>query len=369
MEHALRQLGQAQGERRLAVLIPEESRIGEPRLQHALVAGDDHLAAVARRHVGNEEETGRKNPLGVAAGEIFLVRPHRCGQHLGRQIHERLVDGPHQNHRPFDQSDDLVEQSLVRFDLELGTGRRLGERCLDRIAPLFGVEDDLGRFDLGAVLLEVARRYFAAGKKAMPSGRIADRHAVEIEFQHLAVEQRQRADQGPHPAETRRRKAHGFGPGQGVDRRAQQPGQQFLGGLAGTFQRREIEFALVGRALLALLDRGQSRRFEKAFDRLRRRAHAWPAPFFAHARPRARQARHRQRQTPRRDEGLDACGREARLVEGGLYQALQLARCDGLHARRDFLGQQFQQQIGHQLASLWSQVSQQDFASARTRPI
>ena len=88
VEHALGELGHARGERHLAVLVPEETRVGQPRAQHALVAGDDRLAAIRGLHVGDDQEVRREPPVTVEAGKIFLVRAHRGGQHLWRQIHE-----------------------------------------------------------------------------------------------------------------------------------------------------------------------------------------------------------------------------------------------------------------------------------------
>ena len=52
-------------ERSLAVVIPEELRIEEPRLEHALVAGDDRVAARRGLEVGHHDEARRQPAFGV----------------------------------------------------------------------------------------------------------------------------------------------------------------------------------------------------------------------------------------------------------------------------------------------------------------
>src|SRR6185437_4841133 len=64
-------------------------------------------------------------------------------------------------------------------------------------------------------------------------------------------EDRKHALDRPHPAEGRRRKAHRFGPVEGLDDRAQNAGQNLGGDLPCALEHREIELALVGRAFLA----------------------------------------------------------------------------------------------------------------------
>ena len=101
-------------QRRLAVLVPEELGVRQPGAQHALVAGDDGRAAVRRLDVGDDDEARRELARRASSQrEIFLVRAHGGGQHLGRQRHEALVDAAHQRDRPFDQARHLVEQRRV----------------------------------------------------------------------------------------------------------------------------------------------------------------------------------------------------------------------------------------------------------------
>ena len=117
----------------LAVLVPEEARIRQPRAQHALVAGDD----APRRHpraamFATSAKRGAARPSGVAQREIALVHPHGGAHHLRRQVHEGVVDAAEQRHRPFHQPRHLVQQAAVGHHLQpLGGGQR-GDAVLDQ---------------------------------------------------------------------------------------------------------------------------------------------------------------------------------------------------------------------------------------------
>ena len=155
VEDALRQRRHAVLELRLAVEVPEELRVRQARAQHALVAGDDGGTAVVGQHVGDDDEARCQRARLGQHREIFLVRAHRGGQHLGRQVHEGGIDRAHQHDRPFDQAGDLVEQALVRFDLELVEAGDLLGVAQDHRAPLRRVEHDVGAAQLRPVVLEV----------------------------------------------------------------------------------------------------------------------------------------------------------------------------------------------------------------------
>ena len=83
-----------------------------------------------------------------------------------------------------------------------------------------------------------------------------------------------------------------------------------------------------------------------------------------------RNAVHRQRQPPRGRECLGALVDEAFGDELVGDHAAQIVRRLRLHARGDFFGEQFEQEIGHQAplpASVCTQASPQALASSRTR--
>ena len=92
----------------LQVGVVEELGVGKPRADHALVAGDDRLAAVARFLVGHQNELVHElGGLRIAQHEAFLVVADGRADHLAGDRQERGVERAHQRHRPFDQSGDL----------------------------------------------------------------------------------------------------------------------------------------------------------------------------------------------------------------------------------------------------------------------
>ena len=60
---------------RLAVLLPEEARIAQPRAQHLSVAGDDRRATILRLDIGGADEGRGQLARCIAQHEIFLVDP------------------------------------------------------------------------------------------------------------------------------------------------------------------------------------------------------------------------------------------------------------------------------------------------------
>ncbi len=72
---------------RLQIRLVEELRVRQPRADHALAAGDDRLAAVARLDVGDHDElVGELAGLGIAQHEAFLVVADGGADHLRRDF-------------------------------------------------------------------------------------------------------------------------------------------------------------------------------------------------------------------------------------------------------------------------------------------
>ena len=99
---------------------------------------------------------------------------------------------------------------------------------------------------------------------------------------------------------------------------------------------------------LACVDRLEPGGAQEALDGIVRRADARALLLLLHVGLLDRQAVHREREAPRGDEGLGALVEEPGIdqpVGDELAQILGRAR---LHARGDFLGEQFEQQVGHE---------------------
>ena len=78
-----------------------------------------------------------------------------------------------------------------------------------------------------------------------------------------------------------------------------------------------------------------------------------PLLLFLDVRLARRNALHRQRQPPRRREGLGAVVGQARGHQLVGDELLQILRRPRLHARGNFLGEEFEQKVGHYVSFLW----------------
>ena len=98
----------------LQIGLVEEFRVRQPRADHALVAGDDRLAAVGGFHVGDEDEfVGASLPLSASRStKHFWLARMVVRITSGGIFRKALVEAAHQHHRPFDQARDLAEQAL-----------------------------------------------------------------------------------------------------------------------------------------------------------------------------------------------------------------------------------------------------------------
>ena len=163
--------------------------------------------------------------------------------------------------------------------------------------------------------------------------------------------------QRPHPGEARPASpkrcapAHRLRPREGADDRRHDLGDHLLRRPARLLDDGDVEVALLVGLDLRLGDRGEPRRLEEALDRLLRRADARPLPLLAPVRRARRQAVHGQRQPPRRGEGLGALIDQPGLDQRVGDELPQVLRRLPLHAGGDFLGEQFEQKVGHGSAS------------------
>ena len=137
-----------------AVLVPEEAGIGQPCAQHALVPRNHGRTAIGGIDIRHDHEAGRQGTVRILNREVFLVGPHRRGKHFGRQIHEAVVNPPHQRHGPFDQPRDLVEQARIRGHGQ-AFGPRPGARALEnRGLALLAIEHDEGGVQFISIIFE-----------------------------------------------------------------------------------------------------------------------------------------------------------------------------------------------------------------------
>ena len=149
VKHDILELRQPVFEPRLQIGLVEELRIRQPRADHALIAGDDRLAAVGRLDVGNEDEL--VDQLGVrriAQHEAFQVGADGGADHLLGDSQKARIERTHQHHRPLDEAGDFGKEALVLDQFEpLRESKllRLGE---DDVAPPLRIEHHLGLVEL-----------------------------------------------------------------------------------------------------------------------------------------------------------------------------------------------------------------------------
>ena len=178
---------------------------------------------------------------------------------------------------------------------------------------------------------------------AMPSMSNGTMSGSSVSGPKVASDRMQR----PHPSEPPAAPAHRFRPGKCAHHLGDHLGQHLDRRPALLLGQRDVEVALLVGLHLGLIDRLQARRAQEPGDGLLGRADLGAFALFLHVGLPRRHAVHRQRQAARRDEGLGALIGEPRRhqpVGDELAQILGGAR---LHARGDFLRQEFEQKIGH----------------------
>ena len=119
--------------------------------------------------------------LRIAQHEAFLVVADGGADHLVGDRQKRLVETAHQRHRPFDKSGDFGQQAFVFHELEaLREGKifRVGQ---DDVGAPRRIEHDLGFFELGHVVVEVAHLERRRRHETVAAGFVACRQAVHAE--------------------------------------------------------------------------------------------------------------------------------------------------------------------------------------------
>ena len=210
MEDDLFELRQTILEPRLQVSVVEELRVGQPRADDALVAGDNRFAAVFRLDIGDQDElVDQLGVRGVAQHKAFLIVADGGADHLRRDIQKPAIERAHQHHRPLDQAGDFGEKAIVldQFEpLREGEMLRLGE---DDVAPPLGVEHHLGLVEFVLIIGEPAHGERLRRQKAVTARLVARRDAVDrkrhdVRLLGLRTERRHDGMQWPHPISARR---------------------------------------------------------------------------------------------------------------------------------------------------------------------
>ena len=337
-------------QRRPQVVLPEELGVGEPGGQDAGVAGEDGGAVVGGLAVGDEDVGGDASRRRIAQREELLVRPHRGLQHLGRQVEEARLDPAHQRHRPFGQAGVLGEKAGVVDQIEPRGERELGRVVGDGLGPRGRIEDDVGALQLFGVVLERGHREFVGRVEAVAARGIAGRQPVDDQRHGLgaalAGQDAEDRVQRPDPAQGPVSPAHRLRPREPAHRRLDGLGDDLGGGASRLLDDGEEHVALlVGPGLEPVA--GQAGGPQEPLDRLVGCVGARPLALLPQRGRALGQALERQRQAARRGEGGGVGIGEAALDQPVGDEPLQVRARLRLHAGGDFLGKEFEQEIGH----------------------
>ena len=338
-------------QRRLPVIVPEMSRVGETRREHARIARSNRLAAIGGHLVGHADEFRRHARLArLFHGEVFLVRLHRQGDDFRRQVQEVRVHLAQQRHRPFHQSGDLGQKPRILDQFQTGVAAHLARALQDDRLALGARLDDMALFaqHLG-VLRIIGDRERPAAHAAMAFGDIAGADPEHLEIHHLTVKQAQKALQRTHPAlgHLPLAELHRFGPGEGLHHLRDRLGDHIRRSAARLFDDGDPERSLLVLALFALVQRGHTGAAQEALDGLLRRIHARPLALFAHILGLHRQAVDHQAQTARSGKGRQRGPGQSGRLQLLAQQFFQVRLGARLHPGRDFLAEDFKQQFRH----------------------
>ncbi len=264
---------------------------------------------------------------------------------------------------------DFFEQAFVLDQLQplrqrqvLGVGEDVG------LAPV-RVGHDLGRVQLRQIILEPLHLDRPRRVHAVAVGDVAGFDAVDLEFHDLRLlglrpEGAEDRMQRPHPVERARAPAHRLRPRKRAHHLRNDLRDHLRRRPALALDDGEIEVALLVGLHLGFADRFQPGALEKSLHRRVGRADARAFLLLAPVRLLGRQPVHRQRNAPRRGERLGAVIGQARVHQLVGDELLQILHRPALHPRRDFLGEQFEQKVGHYLLFC---VERADSAPGRSR--
>ncbi len=347
VEHDALEGGQAVLEPGLAVEVPEMAGVAEPGAEHALVAGDDGRASVGGFDVGDEGEAVGGGAVRVAERHVALVHAHAELHDLGRQVHVGRVNVAEHGDGPFDEARDLVDEALVRHDVELRLGRKALEPGHDAGAAFGGVGDHAPGEQSLAPSPEGGGREGTGGVEAVAFGFDAAGQAVAVilgvgqgEGHELAIERAKDAAERADPDEGGGAPAHALGPwetadegGHGLSDEGGSPDARFLAD--------EHELAAFVRELVA----GGAVLAQEALERLGRGAGAGAALAGAGGRDLGGEGGGIG-DAARAVEGLHGRGRERGQC---IAEQPREVRCrPRLHAGGDVFAEKFEEEGGHQ---------------------
>src|SRR5690606_15904434 len=142
------------GEPGLAILFPEEARIGEPRREHLAVARDDFGTAIARIDIRGADKAVGKLAARSVHDKIFLVHARGELDDLRRHFQKGLVEAAEKRYWPLGEARILDHQPLILDKGKASIGCGLSSAAADDRRAFFMVDNDMA----GAKLLGIVGR-------------------------------------------------------------------------------------------------------------------------------------------------------------------------------------------------------------------
>lgn len=332
----------------------KKPRVGQPRREHALVAGAHHRGVLGDRRRDRRE--ARRQAATLLEREVALVGAHRQHQGLLGDLEEPAIEAAGDPNRVLAQAGDLVEQVVVLAHRAAGLGGQPAQLGLDHLPARRRVDDHERRAQRVDVVAGAGQVDRAGREEAVAVGGAAGGDAGVAHRHHLAAVQRHQPVQRPHEPDLAPAPAHRLGPRDRGDQlgqeRRQHGGRRLAGDVAGRHrvqallarhlglrEGRGIDAVLGGEAEAGLGDgavggeRGADRRTDDALVEIGLAIG---------------EAAHHQRQPARRAQRGHLAVRQPGGVEAGLGQRRQVHQRARQHPRRDLFGPQLEQQItGH----------------------
>ena len=352
LEHDVLQLLVAGPQPDPAVLVEEETGIGQAGPQHLLVAGPDGIQ-VRIQAVADGDEVGQQPPAGgVVHREVALVLPHRSHQDLFGDFQVGGVEGAGKGPGLLHQPGDLLQQVWVRLHHAAQVPGHLPHLLPDHVLPHALVDQDVSVADLLEVVAGVEDQdRLRWRQEAVPKGGGAGGDAVDVEGDPAVAQQGQEPSDRPGEADGAAAPAHALGELQGEHQVLQQVGQHQTDGAAHLHPPGEdvVGVALPGDIHLLRRDALGAHEALQGFGRLALGviSDAGRGALGGHLQV-VLLCGHRldqQHQAPGRAEGLDLAVEEAGGVQRHRRLALQLLQGRHAEAGRQFLRANLQEEV------------------------
>ena len=234
------------GQGAFAIVVVEESGIGQAWANHFLVAVD-HLLGILGLDVADGDKAWHQLAVGIQHREVFLVLFHGTDQRFLGNPQEIIIETAHQRFGPFHQGGDFVEQ--VRVDLG-DTARLFASRLgllFDHCLAAIKVGEDVAvLFDALSIFTGGGQFDGAGGVEAVAVAGAAGLQVQQFEGNDFVTKQRHQPVGRAHKLHLAFAPAHTLGDWQFLDGLGEKGRNQFGGAFPLLGNLRDQALALAG---------------------------------------------------------------------------------------------------------------------------